>query len=60
MADDADISQQAVDAEIDAAQRRTASAISKRGTQVCLGCGEELILAAERRPHGQPDACRVR
>lgn len=42
MADDADLSQQAVDAEIEAAQRRTASAISKRGTQVCLGCGEEI------------------
>ena len=47
MADDADISDAAVDAERDSAVQRVAAQLSRTGTLVCVGCGEQI--SADRR-----------
>ena len=48
MADLADMSQQSVDAEADAGQRAVADRLSRPGTQVCIGCGEEIDPARRK------------
>lgn len=55
MADAADQSQAVVDAEIEAGQREATYRMARRGTQVCIGCGEEID---PRRRQAAPWATR--
>ena len=47
MADEADVSAPAVDAERDSAVQRVAAQLARTGTLVCVGCGEQI--SADRR-----------